>query len=78
MSDEIKIDKGIPIDRSRQKKKYPFAKMEVGDSFAIKGKGTASILSTAKSWKKHNHKADWEFCARFYRKEEMVRIWRIK
>ena len=39
---EIKIEKNIPIPKPRNK--YPFALMDVGDSFFVPGK-TASHLS---------------------------------
>lgn len=32
-SDDVKIEKGVPLPR--RDGKYPFAKMEVGDSFAV-------------------------------------------
>ncbi len=37
--DEIKIEKGVPMGRSRfEAKKYPLFEMEVGDSFIVPSK----------------------------------------
>lgn len=53
----IAIDKDVPLpERSRGAQgrpvKYPFAQMEVGDSFAVVGKGVKTIYSTARRYGK--------------------------
>lgn len=40
MSEKYTIEKGIPVPKKR---KYPFDKMEVGDSFLIKHDGTTNF-----------------------------------
>lgn len=39
--DEIKLDKGIPLPSRARLTKYPWAIMEVGDSFAVPGTTSA-------------------------------------
>jgi hypothetical protein len=78
---EIKIEKGVPIPaRPKRADKYPFAQMEVGDSFAIPSsefRPPALIKSVAisayRSWALRN-KSDWKFKACLV--ENGVRIWR--
>lgn len=42
----IEIDKNVPIPEKRERKgKYPFPKMEVGDSFFTKSDGVKAALS---------------------------------
>jgi hypothetical protein len=72
----IKIDKNvaIPIIERGGVAKYPWNKMEIGDSFFIEGaKTTTSITSAASPYgKRHNKK----FTARAV--DGGVRIWRIE
>lgn len=69
----FKIEKKIPVPFSSSK--YPFGKMEVGDSFFIKEKEVVlnSVSSAAHHYGKHNNK---KFSIR--KAENGYRIWRIK
>jgi len=49
MSDEIQIDRGIPLPPRGRITKYPWAKMEVGDSFLFPSKGAGPAAAAAKS-----------------------------
>ena len=69
---EMKIEKGIPIPVKR--KKYPFAEMEVGDSFFIEKK--QSTVSVACSWFVREVKPEWGFTCR--KENNGVRVWRYK
>jgi hypothetical protein len=83
----IAIDKNIPAPAGTRGRpaRYPFADMEVGDSFAVPlagetwGKGTSdkavSRLSNASnSFGKRNN---WKFVTRSRKAEGVVRCWRI-
>lgn len=37
MDEDIRIEKNIPMPVVKKQNKYPFAEMEVGDSFFVKG-----------------------------------------
>lgn len=72
----MKVDKNIPVsDRIRGKKKYPWNKMEVGDSILCLNVVRSVPLTSAKQWAK-THKKKWKFTARS--EEKGIRIWRIK
>jgi hypothetical protein len=47
-----KIDKGIPLPDRGTVSKYPFAEMEVGDSFVVSDNEQTSIISAANSFGK--------------------------
>lgn len=70
---QIKIDKGIPVpDESRGANgKYPFADLEIGDSFFVNVKQVAVCSSAAGYGKRHNKK--------FTTRSENggTRVWRI-
>jgi hypothetical protein len=64
----IKIEKNIPAPNHKKGTQWPFALMNVGDSFL----GTQSARTASFVWaKKHNHK----FASK--RENGLVRIWRI-
>lgn len=74
----IKINKGIEMPKTTQGRpsKYPFEKMEVGDSFEYpKGIYKGSLLSAAKNWAKRNNKK-WDFSVRTI--DGKFRLWRTK
>ena len=91
LSAQFMIDEGIPIPPkhgggSTRQPKYPFAQMEVGDSFAIplgdkKVKGTYTsamrLRSAATNFKRRNDDNTWDFTVRTLVEEGLVRIWRI-
>lgn len=68
--EDIKIDKGIPVPGPRYR--WPFAKMEVGDSFTV-GKGAATDLRNGASRWKARHPG-WEYLTR--KEGDRVRFWR--
>lgn len=75
MNDEIKIDKNISIPKPRTggNVKWPFDKMEIGDSFLAIQKtfSSASALAVAAGYRLNR-----KFSCR--KTEEGIRIWRIK
>lgn len=67
---DTKIEKGIPIPNGRVGKKYPFAQMEVGDSFVSDAKaqaaaGQMNMVRKPKRW----------ICRTI--EDGKVRIWRV-
>ena len=71
MSD-IQIEKGVPVPKARTPMKYPFEKMEVGDSFFVP-KSQGNVSSAAVYWQKR-HKG-----RRFVTRAENggARCWRV-
>ena len=73
----IKIENGIPMPelKHRGKKcKYPYAQMEVGQSFVSDSMPT-TMISACSSWAKRNN-PKWKF--RVVSENGGSRIWRIK
>ena len=82
---EIKIEKNIPIPEGRGRgrvSKYPFTKMEVGDSFAIKAENPNATerlrqrLYSAFRQFILRGELKWIFVTKILDNE--VRVWRIK
>ncbi len=72
----IAIEKNIPIPNTKGRKaKYPFATMEVGDSFLLEKVPKNTVLNAARSWA-IRHKKKHVFTIRFI--DGNTRIWRIK
>ena len=76
----MEIEKNIPIPATdgRGGRKYPWAEMDIGDSFFVDecSKQKKAIIGTAAiSWVKY-HKNDKKFTVRDY--EGGIRVWRIK
>ena len=83
---EYKIEKGIPIPQANIKKhesgkrregkkcKYPWAEMEVGDSFFAEGTGP-TIYAAAKGWCLR-HELPFDFLTK--KVENGMRVWRIQ
>ena len=78
---EYKIEKGIPLPKNTRgrKLKYPFAEMEVGDSFdcgEYKYNKAGSVSTSARTWAMKNKK-EWKF--RVAKTEyNTLRIWRYE
>lgn len=71
---DIKIEKGVPLLKKRYGGlKYPFGKMEVGDSFVFGPEGVDSCASSARTYAIKNNK---KFAHRKLG-DGRVRIWRI-
>ncbi len=84
----IKIDKGVPIlkgsGRRHGENIFPFAEMEVGDSFFVPFKKDkkqmsqrTSLHTCARLWAQY-HKKNWTFSTSTLSDENGVRIWRTK
>lgn len=73
----IKIEKGVPITRRRHGKggesKYPFEKLEIGDSFLLTNKTTNAFAASVTYWSRRLKR---KFISR--KVEGGVRVWRIK
>lgn len=71
MSEEIKIEKGIPLARSLHKAGFPATvrKMDVGDSFVTARKNYCAVFSAFKSVGFR--------CTSLKLSETEIRIWRI-
>jgi hypothetical protein len=72
----IHIDKGVPFppEEVKRKDKYPFKKMEVGDSFYAYGVTRSSLTSAAKH---AGAKLGFTFICRAER-EDGARCWRTE
>ena len=77
--EEFKIDKNvdIPAPDTSARGKYPWAQMDVNDSFFVAGKTANNMTQSARKWAK-SHKPDAKFTARKLVEGgvEGVRIWR--
>lgn len=80
---QYKVDKNIPIwdeAPTPNSAKYPFKRMEVGDSFLYGEYSRANmqhIGNAARNWKNKSGREDWKFSCR-KTKANKVRIWRVK
>lgn len=87
MTYEVISDVPLPAIYRDTRKKYPFNKMDVGDSFAIPvtvgedgdvekaiTKATASVRISSRRWALR-HKPEWRFVVR--RAEDELRCWRV-
>lgn len=67
----IKIDKGMPMPKSKSEKKYPFREMEIGDSFFEEEVNRRLLASYASELGK---KIGMKFSIR--RVDGGIRVWR--
>jgi len=75
MSGNITIDKDVPIpEQSDRRTKYPFADMQVGDSFAVPEKQGRGAFTAAVNWSRRHNNAKFT-----YRRlsDGTYRIWRV-
>jgi hypothetical protein len=70
---KIVIEKDVPLPASAKWSKYPFAEMEIGDSFVVPRERHEQLRS-ASSWAGRRHGR--KFTIRIV--GEQVRCWRIK
>ncbi len=75
MNEEIKIEKGIAIPTTSYGSKYPFAEMEVGDSFLVSGTQANSVIYSMSKFANVNPTK--KFSSR-REGENSRRVWRIK
>lgn len=81
--EQYAIEKGLPIPDTMTQRatKYPFAKMEVGDSFFIplttqpKASARSSLYMSIRAFNKANNK-DFEVITRII--DNGMRVWRFK
>ncbi|MXO67764.1 hypothetical protein GRI72_02815 [Altererythrobacter marinus] len=75
---DFKIEKGIEMPAShRAMRRYPFADMEVGDSFAVPvndGEDDMTVRSAA--WD-YGRRHGMKFTGRLLRDEGVLRVWRV-
>ena len=71
----IKIDKGVPMPK-KERTKYPFSRMDVGDSFAV-GPGKREIKSASNAAYRRNQQGQQRFATRNMG-GGIVRIFRVK
>lgn len=75
---EYKIEKNIPINDVIGSRKYPFSKMEIGDSFIISEIYSYKIAQNISMMAKyHAKKYGYKFVVR-KTLDNKIRIWRIK
>ena len=81
---EIVIEKNVPMPNGRRqpKKDFPYAKMEVGDSFVVPvpdgvqvGQFSSKVRTQAHQWGKQNNGA--KFSALLVDEQTKVRVWRV-
>lgn len=53
---EFKIEKNIPIASRAGKSKYPFAEMEIGDSFSVPDRIAIRVRSSMSTYQTKNNK----------------------
>lgn len=75
----IEVEHGIAIpEHAPHGSRYPFEKMEVGDSFKIPmRKNGSSHLGSAAGHFRRTH-PDWKFIIRTLKEENIIRCWRVK
>ncbi len=76
MSDMLKIDKDVPIPYARGRhSQYPFADMEVGDSFFVPTSPGRKVSASVNSWNRTHPDKPFKFTCRTV--EGGTRVWRI-
>lgn len=75
----IQIEKGFQFKGKKEYNKYPYSKMEVGDSFFITSSSKSIAYSSAYQWQKRN-RPDWKFGVQEDQKDGVkgFRIFRLK
>lgn len=74
MSTVFTVEKGVPRPKLKgRNSKYPWADMEVGDSFAAPKKLSISLVNSAAQ---QSRKRGWKFSVRTM-DEQTCRVWRI-
>lgn len=75
----IEIEKGIPVpEHAPHGSRYPFNRMEVGDSFKVpcRERGSTHIGSAVGHFRRTH--PDWKFIIRTLKEENIIRCWRVK
>lgn len=71
----FKIEKNVALPKNARISKYPFADMEVGDSFVAPNTARTALYTAAYQWTKRNA-SDNKFIVR--EEGNDARIWRTK
>ena len=76
MSDTIVIEKGVPMPQRNTTHNYPFAEMEIGDSFVVPKSRKAGLAQAARTY---STKVDSKvkFTLRTSKTVDEVRMWRV-
>ena len=72
----IAIQRNIPIPQAERKMLYPFAAMEVGDSFAVDGDKKVCATVSAAVYKYKRENPGKKFTVRT--SDAGIRVWRIE
>lgn len=72
----MKIEKNVPMPQSRNVLVYPYAEMEVGDSFVVKGDSKHLLATVCNRNGKYAKKLGMRFTAK--RVVNGVRVWRVE
>lgn len=70
-----KIEKGVPLQNHQSKKKYPFAKMQIGDSFFFEELPEVESAQNAGKGYANRHNPGFKMTRR--KVEGGYRLWRI-
>lgn len=84
----IAIETGFPVPETRGRPtKYPFGKLEIGESFSVRITGEAypnssekaqqRIMCAAANWKRRGGRSEANFTTRIDRPAGVVRCWRV-
>ena len=68
------IQKGIAVPEIESGPKYPFSKMEIGDSFAIHSRNVAKVKGGAYAYTKKNPSVKFSILPH----DKAYRCWRVK
>jgi len=73
----IVIDKGVPLPEKNVRWKYPFDRMEVGDSFFVVNKDTTQMSALCK---RAGHRLEARFVTAKAERDgqDGVRVWRME
>ena len=79
VSNEFKIEKGVPIPKvpygaKKKPEKYPFLSMDVGDSFFIPGMESKIVTAYISSWRRRVGNSK-KFSVRTM--DGGIRVWRV-
>ena len=69
----IEIDKDIPRPLSTKGSKYPFERMDLGDSFFVPGITSSHLSNGARQWGRHHN---MKFVVR--KEADGARVWRVE
>lgn len=78
MTDFVTIEKYVPVPENNGMRgggRYPFSKMEVGDSFTLGESYYKRVRSAASTFSKRH--PEYKFVARMDDSGETFRIWRV-